>query len=133
MSKVELITNDLGSHLLSQIEKASTICILTSFVMKSGVAFLKEALASAAKAGADIKICTGDYLHITQPEGLAELLAIDDNIEVRLWKSNGVSFHPKAYMFNSDSEDRLFIGSSNLSKSALNNGIEETPEIYCGC
>jgi len=124
MSKVELITNDLGSHLLSQIEKASTICILTSFVMKSGVAFLKEALASAAKAGADIKICTGDYLHITQPEGLAELLAIDDNIEVRLWKSNGVSFHPKAYMFNSDSEDRLFIGSSNLSKSALNNGIE---------
>jgi len=124
MSKIELITNDLGSHLLRQIEKASTICILTSFVMKSGVAFLREALAKAAKAGADIKICTGDYLHITQPEGLAEILAIDDNIEIRLWKSNGVSFHPKAYLFKSDSEDCLFIGSSNLSKSALNNGIE---------
>ncbi|MBT2682241.1 DEAD/DEAH box helicase family protein [Bacillus sp. ISL-37] len=124
MSKIELITNDLGSHLLSQFEKASTICILTSFVMKSGVAFLKEALASAAKAGADIKICTGDYLYITQPEGLAELLAIDDNIEIRLWKSNGVSFHPKAYLFKSESEDCFFIGSSNLSKSALNNGIE---------
>lgn len=124
MSKIALITNDLGSHLLSQIEKASTICILTSFVMKSGVAFLKDALASAAKAGADIKICTGDYLHITQPAGLAELLTVDDNIEIRLWKSNGVSFHPKAYLFKSYSEDCLFIGSSNLSKSALNNGIE---------
>jgi superfamily II DNA or RNA helicase/HKD family nuclease len=124
MSKIELITNDLGSHLLREIEKSSTICILTSFVMKSGVAFLKDALASAAKAGADIKICTGDYLHVTQPEGLAELLAIDDKIEIRLWKSNGVSFHPKAYLFKSDSEDCLFIGSSNLSKSALKNGIE---------
>lgn len=124
MSKIELITNDLGSHLLQQIEKASTICILTSFVMKSGVAFLKEALASAARAGADIKICTGDYLFITQPEGLDKLLAIDDSIEVRMWKSNGISFHPKAYLFKSDSEDCLFIGSSNLSKSALNNGIE---------
>jgi HKD family nuclease len=124
MSKIGLITNDLGSHLLRKIEKASTICILTSFVMKSGVAFLKEALASAARTGADIKICTGDYLHITQPEGLAELLSIDDNIEIRLWKSKGVSFHPKAYLFKSDSEDCLFIGSSNLSKSALNNGIE---------
>lgn len=124
MSKIELITNDLGSHLLRQIEKASTICILTSFVMKSGVAFLKEALALAVRAGADIKICTGDYLHITQPEGLAELLSIDDNIEVRLWKSNGVSFHPKAYLFKSGTEDCLFIGSSNLSKSALHNGVE---------
>jgi superfamily II DNA or RNA helicase/HKD family nuclease len=124
MSRIELITNDLGSHLLRQIETASTICILTSFVMKSGVAFLKDALAIATRAGADIKICTGDYLHITQPEGLAELLAIDNNIEIRLWKSNGVSFHPKAYLFKSDSDDCLFIGSSNLSKSALNNGIE---------
>jgi len=124
MSRIELITNDLGSHLLSQIENASTICILTSFVMKSGVVFLKDTLINAAKAGADIKICTGDYLYITQPDGLAELFATDENIEIRLWKSNGISFHPKAYLFKSDSEDCLFIGSSNLSKSALNNGIE---------
>lgn len=124
MSRVELITSDLGSHLLQQIAKASTICILSSFVMKSGVAFLKEVLANAARAGADIKICTGDYLYITQPEGLTELLSIDENIEVRLWKSNGVSFHPKAYLFKSETEDCLFIGSSNLSKSALNNGVE---------
>lgn len=86
MSRIELITNDLGSHLLSQIENASTICILTSFVMKSGVVFLKDTLINAAKAGADIKICTGDYLYITQPDGLAELLATDENIEIRLWK-----------------------------------------------
>lgn len=124
MSKIKLITNDLGTHLLEHIEKASTICIITSFVMKSGVSFLKGALKKAANAGADIKICTGDYLYITQPEGLSELLSIDERIEVRLWKSNGVSFHPKAYLFKKDNDDIIFIGSSNLSKSALVSGVE---------
>ncbi|MDR6999681.1 hypothetical protein J2Y67_002131 [Neobacillus niacini] len=77
MSKVELITKELGKHLLVQIEKASSICILTSFVMKSGVDFLKNALKAAARRGADIKICTGDYLYVTQPEGLFLLLMIE--------------------------------------------------------
>jgi superfamily II DNA or RNA helicase/HKD family nuclease len=124
MSKVHLITKELGKHLIKKIETASTICILTSFVMKSGVEFLRDALKKAADNGADIKICTGDYLFITQPDALEELLSIDDRIATRIWKSNGVSFHPKAYIFQSDNLDCLFVGSSNLSMSALNNGVE---------
>src|SRR4051812_33194861 len=99
MSKVRLITGELGKHLLENIEVASSICILTSFIMKSGVQFLKDSLKSAAINGADIKVCTGDYLYITQPEALNELLSIDKRIEIRIWKSNGISFHPKAYIF----------------------------------
>ncbi|MGJ7922923.1 DEAD/DEAH box helicase family protein [Neobacillus sp. LXY-4] len=124
MSNVRLITNNLGKHVLEQIETASSICILTSFVMKSGVEYIKSSLKTAAEKGADIKICTGDYLFVTQPEALKELLFIDDRIKVRLWQSNGVSFHPKAYLFQTNEEDCLFIGSSNLSKSALSNGVE---------
>jgi superfamily II DNA or RNA helicase/HKD family nuclease len=124
MSKVELITHHLGDHLLKQIEVASSICILTSFVMKSGVEFLKPALKAAAERGADIKIFTGDYLYITQPEALAEIIAIDEKIQSRLWVSNGVSFHPKAYLFQTEDQECLFIGSSNLSRSALTQGVE---------
>jgi len=124
MKKVELITRNLGKQLLEKIESASTICILTSFVMKSGVDFIKEALKRAAERGADIKVCMGDYLYITQPEAIKELLSIDERIQLRLWKSNGVSFHPKAYLFQSDDHEHLFIGSSNLSRSALNSGVE---------
>ncbi len=124
MSKIQLITRDLGSHLNDKIEGADTVCVLSSFVMKSGVKFIKDALKKAAQNGADIKICTGDYLYITQPDALEELLSIDERISIRLWKSNGVSFHPKAYLFQSNEHDVLFIGSSNLSNSALNQGIE---------
>lgn len=124
MSKIQLITKDLGSHLNDKIEEADTVCVLSSFVMKSGVKFIKDALKKAAQNGADIKICTGDYLYITQPDALEELLSIDERISIRLWKSNGVSFHPKAYLFQSNEHDVLFIGSSNLSNSALNQGVE---------
>ncbi|MCK1992166.1 DEAD/DEAH box helicase family protein [Peribacillus muralis] len=124
MSKVQLITSQLGTHLLKQIDSASSICILTSFVMKSGVQYLRQALKAAAERGAEIKVCTGDYLFVTQPEALRMLLEIDSRIEVRLWKSNGVSFHPKAYLFQKENQDSLFVGSSNLSHSALSNGVE---------
>ncbi|MBT2728567.1 DEAD/DEAH box helicase family protein [Bacillus sp. ISL-75] len=124
MSKVQLITKNLGNHLIEKLEGANTICILASFVMKSGVDYLREALKKAADNGTDIKICTGDYLYITQPKALEELSSIDESIKIRIWKSNGVSFHPKAYLFQSNEHDVLFIGSSNLSNSALHNGVE---------
>ncbi|UYG95349.1 DEAD/DEAH box helicase family protein [Cytobacillus firmus] len=124
MSNVQLITNQLGTHLLKQIESASSICILTSFTMKSGVGYLANHLKKAAERGADLKICTGDYLFITQPEALAALLDIHEKIEIRIWRSNGTSFHPKAYLFQNDYHDCFIVGSSNLSKSAFGNGVE---------
>lgn len=124
MSDVRLITRNLGQHLIEQINAATSICILTSFVMKSGVRVLNDALKAAAERGADIKICTGDYLCITQPDALDLLLTIDPRIEIRIWQSKGVSFHPKAYLFQNGESDSLFVGSSNLSKSALNHGVE---------
>ncbi|RFU69961.1 DNA helicase [Peribacillus saganii] len=124
MSNIQLITHQLGHHIKKQIESASSIFILTSFVMKSGVDYLKSSLKAAADRGAEIKICTGDYLFVTQPEALELLLELDSQIEVRIWRSNGVSFHPKAYLFESEDHECLFVGSSNLSRSALGNGVE---------
>ncbi|KYD30071.1 hypothetical protein B4110_2224 [Parageobacillus toebii] len=92
--------------------------------MKSGVRLLKETLKKAAERGADIKICAGDYLFVTQPEALRELISIHPDIEVRLWRSRGVSFHPKAYLFENTTSGYFIVGSSNLSKSALTEGIE---------
>ena len=45
-------------------------------------------------------------------------------MEVRLWQSNGISFHPKSYIFQYDDSGTLIVGSSNLSRSALTTGVE---------
>ncbi|WP_191565938.1 DEAD/DEAH box helicase family protein [Metabacillus idriensis] len=129
MSKVQLLTNQLVERLIEKMETADTIYILTSFVMKSGVDLLEIPLRKAAERNADIKICTGDYLYITQPKAVEKLAAIHPSIEVRMWKSKGVSFHPKAYLFEDERNGTSIIGSSNLSRSALTKGYEWNVEI----
>lgn len=124
MTKIQLITSRLIDHLITEIDRASSIYILTSFAMKSGVEVISNALKRAAERGTEIKICAGDYLFITQPEALQSLINIHSKIEVRLWQSNGTSFHPKAYIFQYDDNGTLIVGSSNLSRSALTTGIE---------
>lgn len=124
MKKIELVTENIIEKIKDGIENASTIYILTAFVMKSGVELLKPHLEKAARRGADIKICTGDYLYITQPDALKELVDIHQEIEIRMWKSRGVSFHPKAYIFQKEEGGIFIVGSSNLSRSALTAGVE---------
>lgn len=124
MTRIKLITSRLIDHLFTEIDRASSIYILTSFAMKSGVVVIRDALKRAAGRGAEIKICTGDYLFVTQPEALEELIKLHDDIEVRLWRSNGTSFHPKAYIFQYNENGTLIVGSSNLSRSAMTSGIE---------
>ncbi|WJE55131.1 DEAD/DEAH box helicase family protein [Bacillus cereus] len=124
MTNVQLITNNLIHKLERYMDDAKAIYILTSFVMKSGVEILTESLRKAAGKNVDIKICTGDYLYITQPDALEKLYHIHPNIEIRLWKSAGKSFHPKAYLFERESDGVMIVGSSNMSRSALTSGVE---------
>ena len=45
-------------------------------------------------------------------------------MDLRFYNEKGRSFHPKAYIFHYDNYSDIFIGSSNISRSALTSGIE---------
>ena len=49
---------------------------------------------------------------------------LGDGVDLRFYNVRNKSFHPKAYMFTHGDEGDIFIGSSNISKSALTEGIE---------
>ncbi|SDT09931.1 Superfamily II DNA or RNA helicase [Paenibacillaceae bacterium GAS479] len=122
---VKLITENLADDLITGMQNASGILIMTSFVMQSGVRLLAPHLKSAIQRGAEVKVLAGDYLFVTQPEGLQALRDIDPRLEARLWRSMGTSFHPKAYLFDYDNgEGLLIVGSSNFSMSAMRMGME---------
>lgn len=111
--------------MISGMRHASGIYVMTSFIMQSGVRLLAPHLKSAIDRGAEVKVLAGDYLFVTQPEGLRLLCGIDNRIEARLWRSRGTSFHPKAYLFDYDfGEGLLIVGSSNFSMSAMKMGME---------
>ncbi|MCK5785699.1 MAG: DUF3427 domain-containing protein [Candidatus Sabulitectum sp.] len=116
--------------LLQTINHATEIDIAVGFVMSPGIRLLFDALLDALEAGTKVRILTGDYLCVTDPEALRTLLVLQENgAESRIFESKGHSFHMKAYLFVRTENDvlidgRAFIGSSNISKSALTHGFE---------
>lgn len=124
MTKLRLLTQNLLADLKRLTAEADTIYWMTAFLMKSGVKEVLPALRESALRGADIKILTGDYLSITQPDALQLLIDEIPSAEICMMESGGTSFHPKAYLFQSKTSATVIIGSSNLSKSALTSGVE---------
>ncbi len=98
-----------------------------AFVMESGLDILEGDLRAAALRGAGIRFLTSDYLGVTEPEALRRLLSIGPHALIRCYEVGRGSFHPKAYLFeHADGSGRAFVGSSNLSRTGLVDGIEWT-------
>ena len=99
--------------------------IVVSFLMESGVRMLLGELDNALKRGAKIRILTGNYLGITQPSALYLIKhKLGEQVDLRFYNEKNRSFHPKSYMFHYKDYSTIYIGSSNISKSALTSGIE---------
>ena len=115
----------LYSRLVGSLKKADGVDIVVSFLMESGVKMLLEDLDHALQRGAKIRILTGNYLGITQPSALYLIKSrLGDQVDLRFYNDPKRSFHPKAYMFHYAAYSEMYIGSSNVSRSALTSGIE---------
>ncbi len=125
--------------LSEEIKKSHQIDWMVSFIKTSGVNLLEDLLRQAVRRGTSIRIITGTYLGITEPAALYRLKTIlGDSGEIYLFRDQRISFHPKAYFFTQANRRSVFVGSSNISKSALIQAVEwnyrideaEDPEGY---
>ncbi|KHD37130.1 DNA helicase [Clostridium acetobutylicum] len=118
-------TNHLLPQLKASITKAKSIDIIVAFFMESGVKLIVKDLKEAVNKGVPIRILTGNYLNITQPQALYLLKdELKGEVDLRFYNIPNKSFHPKAYIFEYENGGDIFIGSSNISRSALTTGIE---------
>ncbi len=112
-------------QLINSFKQADSVDIIVSFLMESGVRMLLDELDKALKRGAKIRILTGNYLGITQPSALYLIKhKLGERVDLRFYNDKNRSFHPKSYIFHYKNSSLLYIGSSNISRSALTSGIE---------
>ncbi len=112
-------------QLINSLKQADSVDIVVSFLMESGVRMLLSELENALKRGAKIRILTGNYLGITQPSALYLIKhKLGEQVDLRFYNEKNRSFHPKSYMFHYKEYSTIYIGSSNISRSALTSGIE---------
>lgn len=120
-------------HLAACFPRARLVCIAVAFVLDQGVDLIRPFLVDLLANGGELRLLTGDYFDVTEPRGLERLLDLQaegavlegrSRVALRMFETRGKAFHPKAYVFQHDGEGIAFVGSSNLSRSALGNGVE---------
>ncbi|TMP39742.1 DEAD/DEAH box helicase family protein [Pseudoalteromonas rubra] len=126
-------TDPLLPKLVHAINHADEIEITVSFIQPSGLSLLFDPLLEALRSGAQLKLLTSDYLDITSPVALRELMTlVERGADIRIYESDKHhSFHMKSYIFVKTQQNSTeiaagcaFIGSNNISKSALTTGLE---------
>lgn len=123
-----VITNQrvtLLSSLQESLARAEQIKIVVSFVMESGVRLLLPDLQRAVERRVPVQILTSSYLNITEPSALYLLKdGLNNQGDIRIYEAGDVAFHPKTYIFVCGDQGEVYVGSSNISRSGLIDGIE---------
>ncbi|MEU1461093.1 DUF3427 domain-containing protein [Streptomyces sp. NPDC005727] len=130
LSETSLLTNSpddlsLGSELRAELATADRIDLLCAFVKWYGIRVLEDALRAAKERGVPIRVITTTYMGATDRHALDRLVrdfgaTVKVNYEIR-----STRLHAKAWLFRRRTGfDTAYVGSSNLSRAALLDGLE---------
>jgi len=131
-------TDPLLPFLKEHLSRAVRVDIAVAFALPGGVELIWAHLQEVLDRGGSVRLLTGDYLDCTDPDALLRLLDLESDlpgaIELRVFETRSTAtspdpliraFHPKTYIFfDRDGAGSAFVGSSNLSATALFKGVE---------
>ena len=114
----------LASELRRELASADRVDLLCAFVVWSGVRVLLDELRAARERGVPLRVITTTYTGTTEQRALDELTRLGAEVRVS-YDTRATRLHAKAWLFERDSGfSTAYIGSSNLTHSALHEGLE---------
>ncbi|MEU6844769.1 DUF3427 domain-containing protein [Streptomyces sp. NPDC046716] len=130
LSDAGLITNSpddpsLGFELRAELATADRIDLLCAFVKWHGLRVIEKSLEAARERGVPIRVLTTTYIGATDRAALDRLVQ-EFNAEVKVnYETRSTRLHAKAWLFHRNTGyNTAYVGSSNLSKAALLDGLE---------
>lgn len=130
LSESALLTNgkddpNLAAELRTEIESANTVDLLCAFVRWTGLRLLEPALEQLNERGVKLRVITTTYMGATERRAIDELVR-RYGAEVKIsYETQATRLHAKAWLFRRNTGfDTAYVGSSNLSRAALLDGLE---------
>jgi superfamily II DNA or RNA helicase len=114
----------IGHELNKELTSADDVDLLCSFVMNTGLNVLEKNLASVVARGGKVRVLTTTYMGATQKKALDRLVRLGAEVRVS-YDGTTTRLHAKSWLLRRDSgATTAYVGSSNLSKAAMIDGIE---------
>jgi superfamily II DNA or RNA helicase/HKD family nuclease len=129
LSQSDLLVNaegqpNVGTELRRELASADSVDLICAFVIWSGVRQLREALAELVARGGKVRVITTTYMGATEKRAVDELARLGAEVRVAL-DARTTKLHAKAWLLERGSGlSTAFVGSSNLSHTALFDGLE---------
>ncbi|WP_246819524.1 DEAD/DEAH box helicase family protein [Corynebacterium sp. HMSC034E11] len=143
LTGASLLTNassdlSMAAEIKREIRTADSVDLLCAFIKNSGIAVIRDQLEYLRDNNIPLRVITSTYCGASDIEAINRLVE-EFGAEVKVgYESRDTRLHAKAWLFSRNSGfDTAYIGSSNLSNSALIDGVEwnvrasrtSTPEI----
>lgn len=114
----------IGTEVAREIASADRVWLLCAFVRFAGLRLVKPALESLVARGGEIRVIASVYTGSTEKRALDELVKLGAKVKVS-YETAQTRLHAKAWIFHRQTElGTAYIGSSNLTHSALVEGLE---------
>jgi len=129
LRRTDLLVNDRGEpslahEIAAEVASADRIDLLCAFVKWSGLRLVVGELEEAARRGVPIRVLTTTYVGATEPRALDRLVELGADVRIS-YEILRTRLHAKAWLFGRRSGlDTAYVGSSNLSRAALLDGLE---------
>lgn len=125
-----LLTNagsdqNMAAEIRREIHTADQVDLLCAFVKNSGISVIRNELEYLRDNNVPLRVITSTYCGASDATAIRKLVA-EFGAEVKVgYESTTTRLHAKAWLFRRASGfDSAYIGSSNLSRSALIDGVE---------
>lgn len=130
LSDAALLTNSAGepnlaAELRAEIDTSDEVDLLCAFVKWHGLRLLEDELGRLRRRQAPLRVITTTYMGATERAALDRLVR-ELGAEVKIqYDAARTRLHAKAWMFRRETRyDTAYVGSSNLSRAALLDGVE---------